>query len=227
MSNNATSSPGSPRWVRLALLAFFLCLGYLVAVAFDGPVFHAMAGSDTHGEDWHRLLRVMGYAPTWLVVAAILALIDRRMARRVGWFKAMWRPGLLILAVILSGIAAEVLKILIRRERPLWHDGDYVLRSWFEDPFYSGGLATPSSHAAVAFGAAFMMMHLVPQAKWVWLLLAVGCALTRVMAQAHMVSDTYLSAVVSALIVHLLWQQHLRNNPGFRREYRVLFEPVK
>lgn len=222
-----TKKTQSSNYLRLGLLAFFLALGYMVSVAFDRPFFEAFRGFESENEDWHRLLRVMGYVPTWIVVSVVFALIDWPKVRRMGWFRAMWRPGLLMMAVILSGILAEVLKILIRRERPEMHDGAYVMRSWLEYPFYSGGLSSPSSHTAVAFAAGFMMVHLLPRAGWVWLALAFGCAMTRIMAQAHFVSDTYLAAVVSWAVVHLLWQQHLRNNPHLDRSRKTLFEPLR
>lgn len=225
LDSNATTP--RKQTVRLVLLSFFLGLGYLVSVAFDRPLFEAFSGFESENEDWHRLLRVMGYVPTWIVVAVVFALIDWPKVKRMGWFRAMWRPGLLLMAVIIAGVMAELLKILIRRERPGMHDGAYVMRSYLEDPFYSGGLSSPSSHSAVAFAAGFMMMHLVPRAGWVWLILAFGCAMTRIMAQAHFVSDTYLAAVVSWAVVHLLWQQHLKNNPQLNQSSRVLFEPLR
>lgn len=225
-SEDSKSKPSWLSW-RLALLAFFLLLGYLVSVAFDRPCFEAFEGWETEREDWHRLLRVMGYVPTWIIVAVNFALIDWPKVRRMGWFRAMWRPGMLLLAVFLSGALAEIMKVLIRRERPGMHDGAYVMRSLFEDPFYSGGLSSPSSHTAVAFAAGFMMVHLIPRAGWLWLVLAAGCAMTRVMAQAHFVSDTYLAAVMSWAVVHLLWRLHLKNNPHLGGDEKVLFEPVR
>ena len=205
--------PAKVRWGRTLLLAFFFGMGYLVASQFDYMTYHALDGIRAGGSDAHRLFRVMGFVPTWILAAVLLGMIDWPDVRKMGWFRAMWRPGLLMLAVLAAGLVSEVLKILIRRERPEVNDGGYGLRSWLEGPFHTGGLATPSSHAAIAFAAAFMMCHLVPQGRWLWLALAAGCAVTRVLAQAHFVCDVYLSAVVSYMIVHLLWRQHLRNNP--------------
>lgn len=213
MDNAPTRQLVAIHWLRTLLLAFLVCLGYLVASQFDVVAYRAFEQSQTSGEDWHRLLRIMGYVPTWIVVALILGMLDWDDVKKVGFYKAMWRPGLLMLSVLLSGIAAEVLKVLIRRERPNMHDAEYAWRSWLDSPLYTGGLSTPSSHAAVAFAAAFMLCYLVPRGRILWIALAIGCGLTRVISGAHWVGDIYISAVISYFVAHLLWQQHARNNP--------------
>ena len=47
----------------------------------------------------------------------------------------------------------------------------------------------PSSHAAVAFGGAWMLAALYPRAAPIALALAAGCALTRVLEGDHWLSD--------------------------------------
>ena len=46
----------------------------------------------------------------------------------------------------------------------------------------------------------------MPRARWIWLSLATGCAVTRVLQGAHFLSDVYLSAVVSFGVVAILWR---------------------
>lgn len=149
----------------------------------------------------------MGYLPVWIVAAVALALQDREAGASVFRSLALPRPVLMLWSPTLAGAAAEVLKLLVRRERPWAHAGASVFRPWSDRPFYSGGLATPSSEAAVAFGAAFALARLYPRTAVIWYALGVGCALTRVAAHAHFLSDVVLAALVAWAVVALLWRR--------------------
>ena len=48
------------------------------------------------------------------------------------------------------------------------------------------------------------MVRLFPRARWLWYLLAIGCALTRVLAVAHFLSDTVVAAVLGWVVGQLL-----------------------
>lgn len=174
-----------------------------VAAALDRAVFTYVIWTDVYSEDWGRLLRVMGHLPTWLVAALALWLHDRGEKGRPPALRALLLAG----SATLAGLAAEILKLLLRRERPLPHDGDWVFRAFTERPLSSGGLALPSSHAAVAFGAAAMLAYLFPRARWVWFGLAAGCGVTRLLARAHFLTDVVVSALVALGIAALLWRR--------------------
>jgi membrane-associated phospholipid phosphatase len=154
----------------------------------------------------------MGYLPTWVVAAAALVLHDwpLRTADRV--MPAFRRGLLLVGGVAASAIAGELLKLLFRRERPRAHEGEYFFRSFADRPFHSGGLALPSSHAIVAFGAAAILARLFPRAAPVWYLLALGCGLTRVAAQAHFFSDIIVAGLSAWLIVAWIWRWQEKRN---------------
>ena len=122
---------------------------------------------------------------------------------------------MLAVAPALTGIAGEAAKLLIRRERPMANAGQYVFRSWAEHTFSTAGLAMPSSHAIVAFGAAFALAHMYPRARWVWYAIALACALTRVISRAHYASDIVLAAVVAWPVVEIMFAVRM---PGRRRQ---------
>lgn len=173
-----------------------------------------------YDRDWGRMLRTMGFLPFWLTGAVALWLHDRSAAGDVApsapggtgapggaGAPRPWRRALfLALAPTLSGVAGEALKLLIRRERPWAAGGAYVFRPFSERPFSGAGLAMPSSHAVVAFGAAFALARLFPRTAPVWYLLAAACALTRVAARAHFLSDVTLGALLAWLVVAALWR---------------------
>lgn len=187
----------------LAIAAFMIAGAHLL----DGWFYAHFVATDVYEHDWGRLLRVMGYLPTWVVAALALVLIDWPARTATSIRPALRRGLLMIFAVAAGGIAAEVLKLLFRRERPRAHEGEYFFRAFSDRPFHSGGLALPSSHALVAFAAAAMLARLFPRAAPVWYALALGCGLTRVAARAHFVSDIAVAALAAWLVVAWIWQR--------------------
>jgi membrane-associated phospholipid phosphatase len=189
--------------------AVLLAVGALVAAtALDGWAYRVLVLPDVYDHDWGRMLRVVGFLPTWAVVSA--ALLLGGPASAPASVASRWRALLPLIAATLGGIAAEVLKLLLRRERPEAHAGAYLFRSWRDHPLSTSGLALPSSHALVAFAAAAMLARLYPRARWLWYALAAGCALTRVLARAHFLSDVTLSAIVGWGVAAIIWRCHLR-----------------
>jgi membrane-associated phospholipid phosphatase len=175
----------------------------VAATTFDGWAYRALVVPDVYDHDWGRMLRVVGFLPTWAVVSAALAISGPASGRTS--VESRWRAWLPLLAATVGGLAAEVLKLLLRRERPEAHAGVHVFRSWLDHPLSTSGLALPSSHALVAFAAAAMLARLYPRARWLWYALAAGCALTRVLARAHFLSDVTLAAIVGWAVAAVLW----------------------
>jgi membrane-associated phospholipid phosphatase len=195
----------------LRLAAIVLAIGALVAAtALDGWAYHVLVVPDVYGRDWGRMLRIAGFLPTWAVVSVALVLCApvSGLAPNI----RRWRAFLPLIAASVGGIVAEVLKLLLRRERPEAHAGAYVFRSWSNQPLSTGGLALPSSHALVAFAAAAMLARLYPRARWLWYALAAGCALTRVLARAHFLSDVTLAAIIGWAVAALLWRGYRRRD---------------
>jgi len=200
-------APTRATWLR------FLAVAVLLVVAahlVDRWAYERLVLENPYGEDWGRMLRVQGFWPLWLLAAAALVLNDWHRRVNGALYPAIMRGWLLIASATSAGIAGEILKLLLRRERPRAHAGEYVFRSFSERTFSTGGLALPSSHAIVAFGAACMLARLFPRAWPVWYLLAAGCGLTRVLDRAHFVSDVVVSALVAWAIAAWLWTRHRR-----------------
>jgi len=199
-SNHGTEPRRSTRhqWVRGALL--FLT-AVVVAHLLDPLVFRYVRVENVNNEDWGRMLRVMGFVPLWLAAGAALVLQQRTPWRRIPRSDG----GLVVSGALLGAIAAELLKLVVRRRRP-GELGEYVFRSFSDRPFSTGGLGLPSSHALVAFGAAAVLSRLFPRARIVWWTLAWGCAFTRVATGAHFLSDVVVAACVGWLVGALVWR---------------------
>jgi membrane-associated phospholipid phosphatase len=189
-------------------VTLIFCATIIVAHLLDGFFYMNFRVADIYGHDWGRALRVVGHAPVWLMAALALALHDRPT-------RGTWRGWLLAGSVILSGLTGEILKLLIRRERPSAHDGAYFFRSFADRPFYNGGLAMPSTHAIVAFGAAAILARLFPRARIVFWSVAWGCGLSRVAVGAHFISDIAVAAFAAWLIAWLLWRKWGRGGPAY------------
>ncbi len=179
------------RNVRIALAA---AVAIVLAHALDQWAYLNLVDPEIHNNDRGRMFRVIGYYPLWILMAVALWLHTRDRSRAL--FLGLM-PGF-------GGLAAEVLKLLLRRERPVPHDGEYFFRAFSERPFSTSGLALPSSHALVAFAGAFALCKLYPRAWPVWLLLAAGCAYTRVVAHAHFLSDVVTAAVAAWFLVEIV-----------------------
>jgi undecaprenyl-diphosphatase len=182
--------------VRDAVIAIVLIALSLLA---DGWVAEHVRFGRVYETDWGRMLRNFGYLPFWLLAAIALALHDREKSER-------WRRGALLLAApAAAGIVGELLKITVRRLRPPDVGSAYAFRAFSDHPFSSRGFGFPSSHAIVAFGAAASLARLFPRARIVWYAAAVGCALSRLLAHAHYLSDVVAAACVGIGVAALLW----------------------
>ena len=177
--------------VALALIA--------LSMLADGWVADHVRFGRVYETDWGRMLRNFGYLPFWLLAAIALALNDRAS-------REQWRRGaLLAVAPTASGIVGELLKILVRRMRPPDAGSAYTFRAYGDHPFSSRGIGFPSSHAVVAFGAAAILSRLFPRARVVWYAAAVGCAVSRLLAHAHYLSDVAAGAFIGIAVAALVW----------------------
>jgi membrane-associated phospholipid phosphatase len=182
---------------RAAWRALAITIGAtLLTLLADRWVYQHVQNPNVYDRDWGRLLRAMGFAGTWIALAAFVRLQGGASAARRAWL-VFWSP-------VVAGAVAELLKLVVRRERPGLHDGLYGFRPFDERTWNAAGLAFPSSHAAVAFGGAAMLARLYPRARWVGYTLAAGCAYTRLLARAHFVSDVVFAAGLGWLVAWLL-----------------------
>ncbi|MBK5187483.1 MAG: phosphatase PAP2 family protein [Gemmatimonadaceae bacterium] len=174
----------------------------LIALAMlaDGWVADHVRYGRVYETDWGRMLRNFGYLPFWLLAAIALALVDRESGAR-------WRRGALLAAVpTAAGIVGELLKIVVRRQRPSAVWSGYTFRAFSDHPLSSRGLGFPSSHAVVAFGAAAILARMFPRARVVWYGAAATCAFSRLLAHAHYLSDVVAGALIGIATAALIWR---------------------
>jgi undecaprenyl-diphosphatase len=124
-----------------------------------------------------------------------LARQTREKLRRAGEFLLY-----LFVCVAASGILTDILKPIIGRSRPV---------EWQQDGFYEFHPLTfaarwnsmPSGHAATAFTLGFVLAEYFPRAHIPIFVLAVILALSRVIVNAHFLSDVLAGGLVAYLTV--------------------------
>lgn len=193
-----------------------IAMSLIAAHLLDAAAWEYLRDARVNEREWGRLLRSVGYVPTWIIGTAALWLASRSSqptpphneAPSADGHSARLRltAGVLLFAPPVAGGIAEVVKIAVRRQRPGAETVDYVFRPYDVDFWSTRGLGFASSHTAVAFAAAAVLARAFPATRPVWYLLATGCALTRVLAGAHYLSDTVAAAAIGWLTTQLLWQ---------------------
>lgn len=223
----------SRKWIKQS---FPWLVGLVLALAWDRAVYVHIALKDParldalNSADWYRTLRIAGAPWVWLFVAAVMVLYDagkgERSARQTntnpgllrGGSAALRRATFLLLSALLSGGAAEIIKALVGRYKPDTEgvDGYFRFASLHERfvEFRWNDLGFPSSHAALAFGACFAMSIMLPRARIVFIAMAIGCAVTRLLAGAHFLSDTYAAVLLAFVVTKGVFALDRRNNQG-------------
>ena len=186
-------------------------LGFAHVVDFQIESFPKLG--HTKKSDFIQMFRGWGFLGTWVLIAITARLLAKpdRPGAMTGWRHHLYRKEWLLFASpLLSGGAAEVGKLIVRRMRP---HGEffYLYRSWLTDPFRSSGLGFPSSHTAVAFGGSTILLLQFPKLQIPAIIMAVGCMITRVLSGAHYLSDGIGGALVGVIssVLCIRIYQHL------------------
>lgn len=192
---------------RLSLAGAMLWLLAWVSVfTIDGPL--ARFDVDTLPGDLRRLVQlteVFAHATGVGMILVTLWVLDRD--------RRFFIPRVATLA-FLPGIVANVVKLLVARQRPASFDLDGAASSSFIGVPGNAGLSEfqsfPSGHTATAVGLAIALSSLYPRGRFLFAIFALLAAAQRVLFDAHFLSDTLVSAgiacfVAAALRERLFW----------------------
>ncbi len=156
-----------------------------------------------------QVLTVLGLGGVTLIPSGLGALIALSLARwtrarhrsAVHAFLRLWgeRLAFVFAAVAVPSLATTLIKKVVGRARPkLWlHEHIYGL-----DPgsFAAAWNSWPSGHSTTIFALAYALSVLWPRGTWVWGAGAVLVAFSRVMINAHFLSDVLAGACVGLLL---------------------------
>ena len=123
--------------------------------------------------------------------AAVLVLVRARGIGRRGIASA----ATVVLGTVDGWVTAEILKLLVRRERPF----DAIASAPPTLLAHPTSFSFPSGDAALAAGAAVALGIVSPRLRWPALLFAAAVALSRVVVGVHYPSDVVAGAVIGMI----------------------------
>ncbi|HUA53242.1 MAG TPA: phosphatase PAP2 family protein [Candidatus Sulfotelmatobacter sp.] len=191
---------------RLQLAA--LATGLVVALsmlAVDRPVATWVRGLDPAVHALSGRFSQLGLSTGWLIGAALLAaggLVAARFAdapRARRWRSYALAPLFVFASVALAGLTTDVVKALLGRMRPklFLRDGGYGFDFLHTRADY---LSFPSGHATTAFALATALALLWPRYTAAYVLFALAVGASRVLANAHFLSDVMAGALVGVAV---------------------------
>ncbi len=176
----------------------------------------------------------LGY-PYLLASGVAFALLrwGGRMEKFRGWdtrMRAVAHITLFLFAsAALSGIVADILKVVIGRTRPklLFLEGTYDF-TWFG--WHADHWSFPSGHAATAAALMTALWCLWPRALWLYVAAAALVATARIATGQHYLSDAIAGVVIGVLVTRVvaLWLLRPRpaaaalREPDASRDYRAV-----
>ncbi len=198
-------------YLRLLVAALVALLVIAAAMVFvDGPIAQAARRAPTWAVILYDFLTDFGRSgwflwPTGAALAALAALASPALApvHRLVLAAVAVRAGFLFAAIAAPSLFVTAVKRVIGRARPfvgeLADPFNYAPFIWRAD--YA---SMPSGHATTAFAAAIAVGALWPRLRTPMLIYALVIAVSRVVLDAHYVSDVIAGAIagsIGALIV--------------------------
>lgn len=201
-------------WIVVGLFFLGLC-----ALAIDVPVARWVAAGHISG-DFAALFELSEVFAHGIGIAGILVtvgILDR--SRR-------WALPRVVCMVFCTGMACNLIKLLVERNRPRSFD----LAQSAQDSFAgflpllsagSDGQSIPSAHAASAAALAVALAWLYPRGTIWWFALALFASLQRIDSLSHFPSDTLWGVSIGLLIAGGILHGWLSNPWLDRLEYRL------
>ena len=188
------------------LIACALCFPF--AYAFDLAIAQAMSDDRLPGDFRKSIELSEFFAHAFGISIIVISII-------VLWPEQRRRVPRLIAFPAVAGIAANIGKALVARQRPITYEGDLptaIGETWagwvpvvfMSDEFSYPIQAFPSGHTAAAFGLAIGLCWLIPRGKWWFLWLASLAGLQRIVADAHWTSDVVAGAFLAIAVAMVL-----------------------
>ncbi|MBM3162803.1 MAG: phosphatase PAP2 family protein [Chlorobi bacterium] len=190
-------------WI-IAACTLFLC-GIISFFYLDIPLalwFHRFNGTPFYR--FFKLLSRLGESQWYLAGGLLLY-----MALRKNKPTAATSGLLLFSSVALSGLSADIIKVLCGRARP---------KLYFNEALYGfdflhlehAWISFPSGHSATAFSVAWTLCLALPQYRPFFLLWAALIAFSRIATTQHYLSDVLAGSLLGAAATAFLYHRYFR-----------------
>lgn len=221
--------PAPPR--RLVALWLATIALALLSIAFlDRPVAVALQSIDPGVHDAFVFITQFGLGKGWLIASAALAIalaLAARLLDRPRLLREALRALFFFLAVAISGLAVDLLKIAFGRARPKLLLSDHLYG------FEWGAMSPaqwsfPSGHATTIAAVATALYLLWPRGLALYVALALVVAASRVIIDAHYVSDVVVGTIFGGTVAWLCWRGFARAGFALERgaERRLALTPA-
>jgi lipid A 4'-phosphatase len=203
------------RWrppASIALPALALLLLVLASIAFvDRPVAWFFHDSNRSLRDVFQFITQFGLSKGYLSIAAVLCLGLRLAAWRArdarlaaALMQNAYRALFLFLAVAVSGLVTDLIKIVVGRARPklLFADG-FLGFTW--GATQSDYWSFPSGHATTVAALAVGLTLLWPRGAALYAALALLVAASRIIIGVHYVSDVLMGLAIGGGTAWAIW----------------------
>jgi lipid A 4'-phosphatase len=203
------------RWrppASIALPALALLLLVLASIAFvDRPVAWFFHDSNRSLRDVFQFITQFGLSKGYLIIAAVLCLGLRLAAWRArdarlaaALVQNAYRALFLFLAVAVSGLVTDLIKIVVGRARPklLFADGFHGF-TW--GATQSDYWSFPSGHATTVAALAVGLTLLWPRGAALYAALALLVAASRIIIGVHYVSDVLMGLAIGGGTAWAIW----------------------
>ena len=165
---------------------------------FDQTVAHYFAH---HYDAAWRIVTFFGNSAPYLVITLLLYLLFHT-SRPLLAKKALF----IFASVAISGIIADIIKIIIGRPRPKIYLHEHLFTpQWLE--LKASYWSMPSGHTATAFAVGVGLGLLYPKWRYLFWAAAMLVALSRVALTKHFVSDTIIGGAIGALTAVWLYKR--------------------
>lgn len=190
----------------------FLFLEYILLLFVDRPVaLYTQSLDNSHKGliNFFRAITDLGKGVWYLVPCGLATIfcgflsrgkdVPLRYRRLFAYIGV--RAFFLFATIGISGIIADIIKPIAGRARPhLWlESGIYGFHPFTRMGFLWNGI--PSGHTTTAFALAFSLSFLYPRLRFLWFGYALLLAVSRIMVDAHYVSDVCAGALLGWLTV--------------------------
>jgi len=186
---------------QAAVFSFAVIAACIISYeVFDAPAARFCATVDYRIKDVFELITRLGLSMPYLV-AALAGFIYFQFIKK-NEIRAN-AAAFLFAAVALSGLANDLIKVLVGRSRPalLLAKGAYGFKPFADQYYYA---SFPSGHADTIAALCYGLNVVTGRFKVIWLSIAVAVMASRVILGAHFLGDVlfgaYLGVVVTALV---------------------------